>query len=208
MEDYNIKPVADTIPINEVFELGKDTEDDMVRSLFYLCYLSGARIGEAIQLTKRDVHISTSGEELLIELKTEKRKDHPIRVIPILIIDNPNHTVFNMYEKQMASVIINYVKRFKEDDLVFPISRQQSFNIFTKQFNTRVRYRLKDNTPTDLDVKKINPHYLRHCRLTHLRQEYGYDVVSLMRFAGWKDSQMANIYLHLGYKDLRNEMMK
>jgi integrase len=208
MQDDVSKPVAEVISIEELYEIGNSTENTVAKVLFFLCYLSGSRIGEAIELTRRDIHKSTSENELLIELKTEKRQDHPIRTIPILIIDNPNHKLFNAYEKKMATAIINYIKDMKPDEIAFPISRQRAFNLFTKYFSTNVRFHLKDNTATDIEEKKINPHYLRHCRLTHLRQEYGYDVVSLMRFAGWKDSQMANIYLHIGYKDLTREMLR
>jgi integrase len=208
MQEANKKPIAETISIEEIFNLGNSVEDDMVKALFFVCYLTGARIGEAIGITRRDIRVSTTKNELLIDLKTEKRKDHPIRTIPILIMDNVSHTDFNYFETEMVTHILKYTENLSPEALVFPISRQRGFNLLVRYFNVTVRYRLKDNTATEVMPKKINPHYLRHCRLTHLRQEYGYDMLSLMRFAGWKDTQMCNIYLHLGYKDLTKEMLK
>jgi integrase len=208
MQEENKKPIAETISIEEIFTLGNTVDDDMVKALFFLCYLTGARIGEAIGLTQRDIRLSTNKNELLIDLRTEKRKDHPIRTIPVLIMDNDKHEDFNHFETEMVTHILKYIDPFAPEALVFPISRQRGFNVFVRYFTVNVRYRLKDNTFTEVMPKKINPHYLRHCRLTHLRQEYGYDMLSLMRFAGWKDTQMCNIYLHLGYKDLTKEMLK
>ena len=42
--------------------------------------------------------------------------------------------------------------------------------------------------------KNINPHYLRHCRLSHYA-DHGLDILDLMYVAGWSTPNMASIYV-------------
>jgi len=45
----------------------------------------------------------------------------------------------------------------------------------------------------------INPHYLRHCRLTHL-SELGFDISDLIAIAGWATPNTATIYVRKNWR--------
>ena len=199
-----VKPVADVIEIDELYKIGNTIEDGKIKALFYLCYLSGARVGEAIKLTRRDIKIVN--EAMVISLYTEKHKGNPTREIPIVIIENKNHISYNTIEREMANVILDYIKDIPPEANLFPHSRQSVFNMFVRYFFTNVRFKHEGNI-VDTQLKRINPHYLRHCRITHLRKEYGYDALDLVRFAGWTDTRPATVYLHLGHKELSKKML-
>jgi integrase len=201
-----VKPIADTIKIEELYEIGNSIQIPYLRSAFFIMYLTGARIGELIKISKRDIEL-TEDNTLVIKLITEKNKSHPIRSIPIICYDNPKHSQFNDIERKMCLDILTYIESNKPDELLFDMSRFDAYHKFVRNFETTVRYKLGNNV-MDSMIKRINPHYLRHCRLTHLRQEYGYDAISLMQFAGWSNTNPAATYLHIGYKDLSNEMLK
>ena len=49
---------------------------------------------------------------------------------------------------------------------------------------------------------KMNPHFLRDIRLTHLVTIYDFNELKLAKFAGWKDGKPAERYVRLSYNDL------
>lgn len=201
-----VKPVFDTIDIERLYELGEIIKDKRIRALYFIMYLSGARVSEALNLRARDIRLTDSGE-FVITILTLKNREHPKRSNPVLYNANPKHEYYHHYEKKMVDFVIGYISGFNPDDKLFNMTRQSVFNKFTHSLFTHTAATHGKTIIDDIE-KRINPHYLRHCRLTHLVQEYGYTEIPLMIFAGWSNTDMCRTYIHIGFKNLANEMKK
>lgn len=187
-----VKPIPEAMTMGEILQLGGTYQDTGDQALFYFCYLTGARISEALDVTARD--IQDKGDYLTVKLITRKNQRVPFREVPIPTTQK---------ERPMLSHIYEYIKG-DPGDRIFPgLSRNNAwFRLSRKSIRIRAIL-LGENREIIRDyVKKINPHYLRHCRLTHLVQHYGYNELRLMRFAGWTNTQPAIVYVHLNWMDL------
>lgn len=92
----------------------------------------------------------------------------------------------------------------RSEDHIFNISRTNAWNRLAKvEISTRA---IQGKDIIEDYVKGVNPHYLRHCRLTHLVQTYGFNELQLMRFAGWTNTKPAIVYVHLNWMDLAKVM--
>lgn len=190
------KPVPEALDMKGVLELGERYTDQSDQALFYFCYLTGARISEALDVTSRD--IQDHGDYLTVKLLTRKNKRVPFRDVPI-----PT----KLMEKPMVSHIYEYMDSVKNDKVFPGLTRNNAwFRLSRKEISIRA-IKLGGGRVIIPDyIKKINPHYLRHCRLTHLVQHYGYNEIQLMRFAGWTNTTPATVYVHLNWMDLAKAM--
>lgn len=199
------KPVANVLDINEIAGLSEQITDPEARCLFNIIYLSGARVSEAIQLRKRDVKLLDSGE-LIINLLTLKNQDHPQREIPVLYKES-KHIFYHSFEKPMVDDILKYINSLSSDTLIFSMTRQKAFNKFTRVCKTIVSARLGKEVFDGIE-KKINPHFLRHCRLTHMVTEYGLREFALQQYAGWSSVLPAKHYIQVSYRNLADDMKR
>lgn len=194
------KPIPEALTPGEISVLArKYTGRD--RALFYFLYLTGARIIEALNVRIQDVRKEGNGIHT-VRLTTVKNRRTRFRMIPIL-----HHKI----ERPMLEYILNYIgkPRWKkargDDSLVFPgLSKRNAWNRLAKE--TITLRAVMGTRVIEKYTKKINPHYLRHCRLSHLVQYYGFNDTQLTRFAGWTNSEPAQIYVHLDWKDLARAM--
>lgn len=200
-----IKPIANTLEVDETTELAGLINDPEARCLYEICYLSGARVSEALGLRRRDVYVLDTGE-LIIKLLTLKNKSHPYREIPVLYKINP-HKFYSEHENEMVNDILEFIKDFNSDDKIFNLTRQQVFNKFTRSCETIVSARLGKEIFDDLS-KKINPHFLRHCRLTHMVNEYGLREFELQQYAGWSSVLPARSYIQVSFRNLADVMKR
>jgi integrase len=205
--------LEDDIPkYQEIVNIARSIGDIRDRCLFILAYLTGGRISELVTYRKvtyktkevmvhgrpkvlydwssntkgdavygirpKDIsYIKEAGmDTLLIKIRNLKNKKKTIKRIPI----NPEK------ESMLISLFLPYVKSMPEDHPVFPFSNNYAWMLLRKY--------------------GYNPHYLRHIRLTHLVQIYGYTDQELKEFAGWTDSRPATNYIKLNWSDLRRKM--
>lgn len=110
---------------------------------------------------------------LLISLWTEKNKKHPTRILPIPLDK----------EKWLTDPIITLAE-------VIPSMRL--FN-FSDRWGREIVHRYFD----------CHPHFLRHCRLTHLVSLFQADAFRLQLWAGWSSPTPANAYVHLNWQDTK-----
>ena len=55
----------------------------------------------------------------------------------------------------------------------------------------------------EMDITRpYYPHFLRHCRLSHLAEHHHFDAIKLMYWAGWTDPKLANIYVRMDWRAL------
>lgn len=190
------KPVPFPLEMVELVEAAKYYKppyDDLFRVL----YLFGLRISEALLLKPTDFkHREHEEEEYLIcNTITEKNRQQPFRVL----------TALQTYEdKQMVEEVNMFLENVEPGKRLFTNvpSRFAAAWHFRQQEVDVQAIDYKSKQMMYLEGFKLHPHYLRHCRLTHLVTEYDYDVVQLTQFAGWTDFTPAMIYLQLNWRNL------
>lgn len=151
------------------------------RCLFAVLYLSNSRISEIVRrLKKKQIRFVYRREKefmVFTGLYTEKNPEHPLRTVPVNI----------EREKELVGIVKSYIHTLSDDDILFPISRQQAWKIIKKMSGQRC-------------------HFLRHTRLTHLTVEYGLGSEAIKRLAGWRSDRMLKEYTHLQWKDIAGMM--
>ena len=85
--------------------------------------------------------------------------------------------------------------------------REKAWRI-TKKIKFTIMYKNAATGETEEQLFGINPHYLRHCRLTHMVQLYNYSIPQLIEFAGWSNSAPAMRYIHLDWRDQAEAIRK
>lgn len=195
------KPVSEALTMGDIYTIGNRYEDPQSRALFFLCYLTGARISEALAVTPRDINTANLkglGDCVTVRLLTRKNKKVPIRDVPVLMAHK---------EGEMMAYVSSYISvegPAKTDKIFGHLTRTNAWNKLTSQ-KIIVRA-LHGRKILEEHEQRINPHYLRHCRLTHLVQHYGLNDIQLMRFAGWSNTKPAIVYVHLNWMDLARVM--
>lgn len=193
------KPVAMALPRHELVRVQAKYEYPEVKALFGVCYLGGLRIGEALKLKPEDCGFKNSeGRELLtLRVLTEKNRVSPMRTLPIML-EGP--------EKEMAEPFLSF--QTTPGKPIFKLTRQNAHYHLTRQRVAVSALDMATRQIIDVPDYPLHPHYLRHCRLTHLVTDYNFDAMRLKMFAGWKDLKCADIYLRLGWQDLAKPFME
>ena len=198
MPNPAVKPVPDVVSIGEIKAIGERYMDSEIRALFYFLYLTGGRISEVMDIRIRDLELikDAEGREIFkVHLLTRKNRRQKYRDIPV---------VLGNVETDMVDYIFKWIETFENADperKLFPdLNVDSGYQHIAKQ-------KIKINATLGLNhfpdyVLRIHPHYLRHCRLTHLVQLYGFSDTALTRFAGWSNSAPAQIYVNLNWSDL------
>lgn len=158
-----------------VLEAGLSIQDQETRVLFFTLYLSAARISEGLMLKAGDVEIKPANDKrpvsIVFRLKTLKRRDSTPHVASAVKVPP--------YER-MIQEVEDWVSKFEPDDALFILHRTGVNNRFA-----RVILQVSPlDSPDQTLPKKLNPHFLRHCRMSHLRQYHRFDLDELKAFTG------------------------
>lgn len=153
------------------------------RALMSLCYLTAARINELLPkksieysgLKKSDIEFVMKKNQriMLVSLINEKNQTRKNKELPIVIEK----------DKEFVEIVEEYLNAIDENDVLFPFTKQRAWQIIWKYL-------------------KMNPHFIRHIRLSHLVLMYDYPDQKLIRFAGWSDSRPSKHYLEMKWEDL------
>jgi integrase len=203
MEQMNIvKPIPFPISREEIWELGQRLRNEEQRAMFYTLYLTGARVSEALQIQKRDVWMEQVGDNnvLVFKVLTSKVTSMiPTRNLPVPCLG---------IEGNMAMVVWQYRENLgREEERLFHYSRRRAYNICTGLI-VDTRAINPDRTYTELLGFKLHPHYLRHCRATHLVVYHGMNnPYDLMKWFGWTDPRRPMTYLQLDWRDMLKVML-
>lgn len=167
--------------------------------LFSWLYLTGQRVSEALDVKRGDVRIrEEKGERfMVVDSVTKKNKEQPRREIPVPM---------DLIEKDMVALVWTAYENYKPEVPLFYYSRQQAFNHLSE---VKITCRFIDNKTKQRfeGPLRIYPHFLRHCRATHLASEYGYDLRRLMNYFGWASPAMPNTYQSVDWRDLARGFM-
>ena len=140
------------------------------KMLIQFLRMSGCRITEALNIRKKDLDF----KNYIMSIRWLKSRKYNTRNIPL----HPNL-------KNMLEV---YVATMKEEDKVFPISRQRGWQIVNKYF-------------------KGSPHQFRHSFAVHWLKSGG-DIIALSRILGHSDIKTTMVYLQIVPIDQGKELIK
>ena len=208
------KPIAEPISQEEIWDIGKTITNEQDRTLFYFLYLSGGRINECLQVQVRDIRIRPvklkSGKKvkgIAIDLLTlKRRKGIPRRTILV----NPMGL-----DREMFKVIAEFrATRPKPDMYLFDYGDIKSQKARKNAYwhLKSIKYSIRGISPPDgkmvlMPEFGLHPHFLRHCRTTHLVETYGYNDHELMLYFGWASTAMAPRYTNLNPIELMGKMV-
>jgi len=173
----------------EIIQIAKAIHRPEVRAAFILMYLTAGRNSEITKnklqiqgkkvtqgLKRKDIKFTTDNKEreiMILNLPNRKHRQRHFKTIPIPIEK----------ERVLISILNNYLKGLSPEEYVVPL---------TKHYASRLVLRHSG----------MNPHYLRHIRLTHLVINEDFNEQLLVLFAGWTDSRPAKNYMELRWKDI------
>jgi integrase len=177
----------------EIIEYAKDIDNFggklWLQALFIILYLTGARLNEVMRrMEKRDIAIiEKDGKNvMLVTLFNEKNKERKIKKIPINL-DREG-------ERDLALIFLKYADSVK--DMSVPDDSQALLFKYSDRWAEKML----------LKYCGINPHFLRHLRLTHLTTEFNFNEQELKIFAGWTDSRPAKNYIEMRWSDLLKKL--
>lgn len=189
-DSQKIRQRLEDVPKPEdVIEIAKGINDKVIQVAFVLMYLTAGRSSEITKnthiiegkkviqgLKKKDIELTEDdkGREILIlTLPNRKHKKKHFKKIPIPISK----------EKPLLRIIKDYINNLQAEQYVIPISKIYLHRLLMKHTG-------------------INPHYIRHLRLSHLVVHEDFNEQLLVLFAGWTDSRPAKNYMELRWKDI------
>jgi integrase len=186
------------------------------RAFIFLTYLTSARRNEIAALRREDIvykdYTAMNGKTfkiMVLNMINEKNPNVPMKLIPIIKGLDP-------IEDKMIEEVESYIKENTSDlePSLFDNTYSSKYNQFLEQVTLVARYREpRWAIEWSLTLKfHLYPHYLRHCRLTHL----GYiDYLQLCRIAGWSartqlgsGGKQAETYVHKSIDAIVERMLQ
>jgi len=166
-------------------------------------YLTGGRISEVLYTRAKDITYDEVNKAFVVNLKTLKNRVIGQRQIPIARVGK-DKWFYDMFEKYYYE----YVIELDPDDKVFPFRSRFMANIYFKKiYIQNVLVLDMENKEWHERTIRLFPHYLRHCRASHLVSHFGFREFELMRFMGWSSSKPASFYVKLDYRDILKKMI-
>jgi len=165
--------------VEEVKELALSIPNERTRALFVMGYLTAGRISEILEIQKKDLKPEkVDGRDvLLIRMANRKNRKNKHKEIGIPI---DTHIDF-------IRILGSYTNQLNPIDLLFDFSKTEAYKLLKENYN-------------------INPHYLRHIRITHLVRDYELDPYSIEMIAGWSNLLPLEAYKHLKWKDATRKL--
>lgn len=144
------------------------------RFILAVMYLTGARVSEIKGLHYDKIWRETiQGKDCFVfKLANLKNKKVKEKYIPVVIEEEP----------ELCQLIKSYYDS-TTTDIIIPGSHQRLYQISMEELG-------------------YNPHFLRHCRLTHLTVNKKFTELQLTKWAGWTDARPATTYVSMDYTNL------
>lgn len=205
--DYKHKrPKPEPVSMQELYDLGM-AADVPTRLMFFILYLTGARISEAMMIRRRDIReeIVNGVPVVMVNLVTRKNRKEPQREVPIIL--NSKNADGLMLDEIMR-LIENAA--FAPDALLF-VSCKMTYERMIKRLTANLdafewnEYGIRERV--SFENFPLFCHFLRHCRASDLVKCYDYNAFELAKYMGWSDPRMAGTYIHLNMKDAVRKMV-
>jgi integrase/recombinase XerD len=180
---------SELLTIEDVKALADATNNLRDRAFVLMLYESGARIGELVNLTLKDIEPDKFGVKVTLFGKTGARKIRLIASAPAINMwierahpdrDNKNSMLFcGMWAKKKGKNV--------------------EYNTF-RDMLLRLAKKVKIDKP-------VNPHHFRHSRATELAKQF--TEAQLCQYMGWiPASREAATYVHLSGRDMDKAVLK
>lgn len=179
-----------------LLEMGENIADQNARSLFFLLYLTGSRISEAIDFTMSKVNLHENYTSIRMKILKRKNDGKDIRKVVI-----PLGPAAKCNENKMWEYLFDYISNFEY--LEYPFKKWHNMSEYLARqvgnisLDAHIFSHSNNTWYDDVIQKRFNPHYLRHCRATHLVQYYDFADAELRNFFGWKNANMAVNYTNM-----------
>lgn len=176
--------------INDLLIMADRLESPRDKALLMLTYLTAGRICEIVRYNRKGIqHLSIKRKDLivteknnrktlLITVRNEKNRQRKNKQLPIPLDKEENIIVLEPVK--------DYIKDLDLDEELFPFGYKNALKILHKV--------------------GLNPHFLRHIRLTHLVTLYDFNEQELRMYAGWTDGRPAKHYIELRWGDLLKKL--
>lgn len=196
-------------------ELSYQLEQDLSEKMFcFIAYLTSARRNEVLAISSQDVSEHSlrmqdgkTYKVYVFSLINEKNKQNDRKYIPVVL-------GLNDIEDDMIKQVIEFIK--SKPDRVFRKLDPTVWNKALEKVRIKARYKerwmpINENMVVEF---RLFPHYLRHCRLTHMNW---LSPVLITQLAGWSNSQLQgrfgasgkliDTYIHKNWEALAREMI-
>ena len=211
---HPVKPLLNPLTINQILQdwkAFKELQGRRVANFYAFLYLTGARISEVNQVRRSDIQLLTAKKIMLVEMPTLKNRRDKTRTLVIPLIQPYTPMVKDLWE---------WLQLFEPYDIIFPYSRQHLRRwLITRKVGGPKRGWKTLKAPLIKTTawfwgkrKKMfyqrpyYPHFLRHCRLTHLVKHHHFGSERLKYWAGWSDVRLAEIYVRLDWTALEKQI--
>ena len=194
------KPVPYPLPnISDVVELAERYVKPEARFLCCFLYLTGQRVSEFLETRRNDITMQSdqNHDVLVVNTLTEKNREYPRRTLPIVRAG---------VEKPMVDYVIDYLHGMDGKERICDLSRTNCWNVLASQ-GIEVDCINQDKSRGKI-LLQVYPHFLRHCRASHLAMYHGFDIYKLMEFFGWRSPLTPSIYAKMNWKSLAAPMIK
>ena len=193
---FPVKGKPSVCSYSKIWDIYSKLPEGRYKTYFILSYCLGGRVSEILNLRKMDFQYGvdeTYGEYIQATLLTEKKKG----------AWKANQTrdlrLFFDLEKTYCEDIWDFVNVFGEDNLIFPqFDRIRAWRQIHKIDFGPIRVVKLIKKKREIVVRDRFfgfPHFLRHCRLTHLLNDFHFTMPALVQFAGWDNYDMAKTYV-------------
>lgn len=195
-----VKPAPLPISFYEIDKLRNQFEKDEQKNVFTLIYLTGQRVSEALDLRRDNIRMEVMPDGtkvLVLDSLNEKNRQNPRRVISIPMVGREADMIKETWES---------FDHFKPDRRIIPYTRVSVYLWFSKiKLNVQaIEPTTKRYIPYEF---KLFPHYLRHCRASHLACDYDMSPFNMMKYFGWKSLNMVDLYASSNWRNLAKAFM-
>ena len=197
-----VKPVPEVITKEAILEIIEDPKLKYeTKALIAILYLTGGRISEVLAVRPMDI-VKAADNVITFKLINSKNRRTKRKVIPIILL--------NDVERKMMKYIFDFytAKNTPADARIFTFTRHNAWRRLQKINEIIVRASdYKNKVEIDDMEFKLHPHYFRHCRATHLANDYNLSAIDIQNAMGWSDTRPLSIYAHGDWRTMAQKML-
>lgn len=182
-----VKPYLEVISQEKLYDMAV-TLDRKDTAIIFCLYLTGCRISEALMLSSLNFYDYDKDGDLryAVKMPTLKNRKDKNRDIPIIVRTD--------VERKMLNFLLDYIDDHGEQPKLWEDSRGAIYHRIEK-----LEFRVNATHPKTGEyfqkTQGLFPHYLRHCRVTHLYNRDKLDGEDQRVYFGWSDSRPASTYV-------------
>jgi site-specific recombinase XerD len=170
------KKLPNVMSFQEVTKILGALKNEKHKTILFLIYSAGLRVGEVVKLTSQDI----DSQRMLIHVVQGKGRKDRYTVLSEIALEQ----------------LRKYYKLYKPEKWLFPGQNEKEY------LTTRTVERIFENACMAAKItKKVSVHSLRHSFATHLL-EGGIDLRYIQELLGHESSKTTEIYTHVTEKSI------